>query len=477
VHKELKKNSVISAMFLFLQTGYSGIIGLISNIILTAFIEPAAFGLYIIVLSIISILNYFSDIGLVGALIQKKEIDDKDIATTFTVQQILIITLITIGFFATDFIRNFYKLGNDGILLYWSVLISFFLSSLKSVPSLLLERQVQFKKIAFVQMLEQTVFNIILCIAAILGYGVYSFVYAILLRSFVGLVAMYSLNFWVPKIGIYKDRLTYLLSFGLPFQASSFLALFKDDLIILFLGNESVIGLTGVGYIGWAKKWAETPLRIIMDNLTKIMFPMLSRLQDKKADFNKVFNEFLFIQMVILVPTMTMMLIAMPHLINLIPKYGKWTEALPYFNIFVISSMITSFGAPFLTALNALKKVSIPFITMIVWTAISWILVPLLSNIYGFYGFPLTHLVISLTYIIVIFVARRHIHITFFKDIGIILMSSLFAALCVFVLNYYISSIVVLILSVLIGYAAWYASMKFIFKRDIIRELRSIITA
>src|SRR5438045_2047351 len=107
--QDLKRRSFISTLSLFFQSGYSAFLGLIANLILTILLSPKIFGIYITVLSIISFLNYFSDIGLAASLIQKKEVTDDDLRTTFTVQQILILTLILIGFFATGFIRSFYR--------------------------------------------------------------------------------------------------------------------------------------------------------------------------------------------------------------------------------------------------------------------------------------------------------------------------------------------------------------------------------
>src|SRR3989344_8565852 len=102
-NNELKKRSFVSTMSLFLQSGYSAILGLIANLVLTVLLSPHIFGIYITVLSIIAFLNYFSDIGLAASLIQKKDLSDEDVKTTFTVQQILIISIIAVGVFATSF--------------------------------------------------------------------------------------------------------------------------------------------------------------------------------------------------------------------------------------------------------------------------------------------------------------------------------------------------------------------------------------
>ena len=126
---QLKKQTILSTLSLFFQSGYSAILGFAANLVLTILLSPQIFGIYFTVLSIIAILNYFSDIGLAASLIQKKEIEDREVMTVFTVQQILIITIVIIGFFASPFIVSFYKLPAEGKFLYQALLASFFFSS------------------------------------------------------------------------------------------------------------------------------------------------------------------------------------------------------------------------------------------------------------------------------------------------------------------------------------------------------------
>src|SRR3989344_9382547 len=189
----MHKQIITSIMSLFFQSGYSAFLGLIANLILTILLTPTIFGMYITVLSIISLLNYFSDIGLAASLIQKKEITDDDVKTTFTIQQILIIMLIAIGFFSTSFIRMFYNLPIEGVYLFWGLLLAFFISSLKTIPSVFLERKIQFQKIVVVQVMENTVFYLLAIILAVSSLGIMSFTYAVIARAIVGLIAMYSI--------------------------------------------------------------------------------------------------------------------------------------------------------------------------------------------------------------------------------------------------------------------------------------------
>lgn len=405
---DIKRRSFISTMSLFFQSGYSAFLGLVANLILTILLSPKIFGIYITVLSIIAFMNYFSDIGLAGALIQKKEIDDDDLKTTFTIQQGLTFVLVVIGFYLTPFIQKFYDLPPDGTMLFQALLIGFFFSSMKTIPSIFLERKIKFEKIVFVQVVENTVFYSAVSLFALLGMGLQSFTIGVYLRAFVGLILIYTIQFWMPKIGISIKSLKRLLSFGIPFQASSFLALFKDDLIILYLGK--VIGFEGLGYIGWAKKWADAPIRIIMDNVSKVIFPLLARYQDAKEQLKNLSEKILYYQTSLIAPTIVGMIITMQYFVNAIPNYQKWQPALPLFYIFALSSLILSVSAPFMNLFNALGKVKLSFSFMVVFTLLTWVLTPIFTKFYGYLGFPLVHIIVSTSFIAVLYVAKRMYH-------------------------------------------------------------------
>lgn len=471
----LKKRIIISAISLYLQSGYSAALGLVANLVLTILLSPATFGIYITILSMISILNYFSDIGLAASLIQKKEITDEDVRTTFTIQQLLILTIITIAFILTSFIMRFYNLPNDGKYLYWAVLFSFFLSSLKTIPSVFLERKIQFQKIVMVQILENSVFYLSVIIFAILGFQLKSFTYAVILRSISGLVLIYIISPWIPKIGVNWTHLKQLLKFGVPFQAGSFLALFKDDLITLYLGK--VLGFAGLGYIGWAKKFAEAPIRIIMDNLSRVMFPVMARIQEDKQKLANLIEKILHYQTLILAPSIFGIGFIINPLIHIIPQYGKWAPAIPLLYLFCLSSLFSSYSTPFTNLFNALGKVKIYFSFMLIWTTMVWILTIILTPRFHLYGFPITQLALSSTFLLVIWQAKKLVKFQFLKSVYKPLLSSLFMGI---VLALYISfihiSLISFILTVVIGVTTYFIFLLVLFKINLISEIKSLLS-
>lgn len=412
----VKERSVKGIVALTTRTFFLQAVNFVGIFLLTVYLSPSVFGIFYVVSAIISFFTYFSDIGLAAALIQKKEtLTEKDLKTTFTVQQILIITIVLIVFRSTDFITKLYGLDQSSVVLLQTLAFSLFLTSLKTIPSVLLERKLEFQKLIIPQLAEALVFNIVAVFLAAKGRGVESFTYAVLARSLVGLVLIYLISPWRVGLDFSKETLGRLLSFGLPYQLNTFMALVKDDLMTIFLGK--VIGPAGLGYVGWAKKWAEAPLRFFMDNVIKITFPAYSRLQESPEKLKKAVEMSLFAISSLVFPGVIGLSLLAPSLIAVIPKYAKWEPALLSLYFFGISSLWAALSTPFTNLLNAVGKIKTTFRLMVMWTVLTWGFTPLLIIKFGFLGVALSQGLIGFSGIIVIYFVKKTINISILNSL------------------------------------------------------------
>jgi len=420
----IRQKAVKGIVALTGRTFFIQIIAFSATFLLTIFLSPAVFGVFYVVSACISFLSYFSDIGLAAALIQKKEtLTDSDLQTTFTIQQGLVLFLCIIMFLLSPYIGAFYKLDGSGIWLLRSLMFSFFLSSLKTIPSVLLERKLEFNKLVIPQIVETIGFYAVSVILAWRGFGIASFSYAVLVRATLGLVVLYTIAPWRISIGCSKSVAKKLLRFGIPFQLNSILALAKDDLMTIFLGR--ILSFTEIGYIGWAKKWAEVPLRLIMDSVIRVTFPTFSRLQHDKAFLGKAIEKTLFGLAVTIIPISMGLLFFIEPVVSLIPKYGKWYPALFSFYLFVITSLVASFSTPLTNALNAVGKIKITLFLMAFWTVATWVLTLTFIPLVGFAGVALAQSVLSLSIFIVVALVKKVSPFSFIKSVRIPIAASI----------------------------------------------------
>lgn len=406
---QIKSRSVFSASTLVAQSFYSAVLGFVAFFILTLKAGVYLLGIYNTVLAMMAFFNYFTNLGLAAAIVQKKDIKECDLSTAFFIQTTLSVIAVVAGFLATRLVFKFYQdLPPDAVYLYWVMLVSFFLLSLKTVPSVLLERKIEIYKVVLVQMVENTLFYLSIIVFVLLGFEIGSLIVAVFLRSVVGLVLIYILNPWLPKLLFSWTSAKRLLSFGIPFQGNSFLALVKDDLLTIYLGG--TIGFTNLGFVTFGKKYAEFSLRMVMDNLNRVAFPLFSRFQKQAKMLKKSVEKVLFFESFLIFPIIIGALFIFDSLLRSVPGYfDKWQPALFSFYFFSFSAFFISLSTPFINLFNSIGKVKLSLYFMIFWTALTWITVPLFINLFGFNGISVAFFFMSLTSIIVFQTARRFV--------------------------------------------------------------------
>ena len=414
--KSLGKKAITGATVLASRTVALQLVNFVGYFVLTIFLSTKDFGTFIIVSALIDIAGYFSDIGLAAALIQsKKEPEEKEIWATFNLQAILVLTLVLIISAVSGKIKRIYNLDIEGYRLLLVFLASLFISSLKTVPSVLLERKLEFKKIIIPQIVEALVFNSIVILLVWKGWGLRSYTVAVLARSIVGTLLMYLINPVKIKLYLSFKPLKRLLKFGLPFQANSLLAVAKDKLLILLLA--SILGVEGVGLIGWAEKWANLGLRYVLDPMLKVAFPLFARIQNDYKKLRQALEKSLYFLTLFVYPMLAGSGFVIYKMVNIWPKYQKWQPAVTALVIYIVSAFFASFSTLLTNLLMAIGQVKDVLKLMVFWTLLSWGIMPLLSMKLGIEGAALGSMIISLSWPLPYWLSKRQIRFSLFSQI------------------------------------------------------------
>jgi len=421
--KKVKSKSIFSALSLIGQSSYSAILGFVAFFILTLKSGVYLLGIYNTVLASISFLNYFTNLGLAAALIHKKKITDIDLNSAFILQFVLVTLAVIGGFLLTGKVFAGSSLPASAKYLYWSVLISLFLLSLKTIPSVLLEKKVEIYKVVLVQSAENSVFYITIIIMVLMGYGIEALVVGVLLRSIIGLVFIYFLKPWRPRLAISFSSIKNLLAYGIPFQGNSFVALVKDDLMIIYLGK--VLGFEKLGFITFGKKYAEMSLRLITDNINRVAFPLFAKFQENEKYLKKSLEKVIFYSSLIVLPVIIGSLFVFDTLLKIVPGYfQKWHLALFSFYFFSFSTLFVSFTTPFINLFNGIGKVKISLLFMVLWTALMWLMIPPAIGLFGYNAVSVVFFIVSLTFIFVVYQAKKYVHFSIFSSLKNVFIAS-----------------------------------------------------
>ena len=466
--KVVKGIGILTARTFFIQAISFG-----ANVLLTVFLEPGEYGVFFLVSALINFLAYFGDIGFAASLIQKKEkLTQIELRTIFTAQQILVATIFVSVLLLTPVIENVYKLDQKSIYLLWAVAFSLVLSSLKTIPTVLLERQLEFNKWVIPQIVETIIFNVVVVFLAWRGFGVASFTTGVLLRGFSGLLITYMVQPWLPGISFSISAFKSVLKFGVPYQANALLAMVKDDGMTLLLAG--ILGQNGIGLLGWAQKWAYAPLRFFMDQVIKVTFPAFSRLQDEKQELSNAASRTILFICLLTFPSIMILILIIPSLTLIIPKYSKWIPALTALILISITSAFAAVTTPLTNTLNAIGKISITFKLMLMWTFLTWVFVPGLAMLYGLDGAAFGFTLVGLSSFVAIFIASKYIKVDYLQSVGKPLIGAMLTGVALQSIRYVLPASIIQVVLMVVGGIILYSAVIFILEPKIIDMARSI---
>lgn len=473
---EVKKQAVKGVAILAGRGILLNFIAQVSQFALLAFLTQSQMGVFWIVSAAVAFFIYFSDIGLAAALIQKKEaVTDKDLKTTFTIQQGLMGIIIVAFLFLAPQISKVYNLGQDGVYLLYALAASLALASFKTIPSVLLERKLMFGKLVLPELIETLVYNVIVVVLAARGFGITSFTWAVLARAVVGVLAIYIISPWKPGIYISRKSVAELLKFGIPYQVNTFIALIKDQGITLLLGRS--VGASGVGYIGTSQKLAQMPLRLFMDPVTRVSFPAFARMQKHREELANAVTRSILFMCFLTFPAIVGFWILAPLIIELVPQYGRWLPIMGFYGFFAASAMISSATTQLTNLLNAIGKIKTTFYFMVMWTILTLIFVGGFSSVWGVYGAALGHSIVASSSVIVIFYVKRIVGFSIAKSMLPPLFSSFIMAVCMITLRMILPVNYVNLFVIILTGGMVYLSSSFIFiGSQLVEDAKKIIT-
>lgn len=451
--QEIKHKTTSSVIFLSLRNIGIQAIAFIGFFLLSYLLGTDEVGVFAIVSESVSILGYFSDIGLAAALIQQKdEVTKDELQTTFCIQQTLVILALLI---AIPIVKK-QQIGFNETWIVISLCFSFMAASLKTIPSVLLERKLNFKLLSTIDIIENITFYVIAVIFAFLGFGTLSYAIATFVRSFLGLTLIYKYISWPIGFSFSKNVAKKLFKYGIPYQLNSFISVAKDRLSNLFVAQ--IIGTTSFGILAWAQKGPRMPLSF-MDAIMKITFPTFARLQDHKDLLKKSLDKSLFFIALVVFPALIGISFIGSDFIYIVPKYTKWLPAILPMYLYSINYAIAAITTPITNAFNAVGKITLTTRFMLLWTVLTWIFFPILSWKFGFVGTALASVIVGISSFIVWIVAKKEFDINIFMSIKKPFLGSILMGLVLFGINQlnlnHILNVIVKVLSGCLIYATF----------------------
>ena len=381
-------------------------IGFLGGILLARLLSPSEFGLYAIVLFVLSFLITFGDAGLAASLVrQPREPFEADYQAVFTFQQVLVVSGVILFWLAAPWVAGAYHLPRHDSWVFRLAALSLLCTSFQAIPSARLERHLSFDKLAMVEVAASFVFYSTAVALAWKGMGALSFAIAMFARSLIGAILVNRVSPWRIRWRWEWARARVHLRFGLPYQASGFVCGLKDSIIPVFIGL--LLGAASVGYVNWALMVAAYPL-LPMGILQRVYLPAFARLQLQRESLARFVEQVLRATNALVAPAAILILVSIGPFTRYV--FGqKWLPAVPLFYFFWVVNLFVPTFTPLLALVNALGHPGTALKFAVMWMLGTWILGAPLILAFGTIGFAMANLCVSFSNLLLYRHLRVHL--------------------------------------------------------------------
>ena len=324
------KKDLLSGVFYTAIAKYSGIlVSLVIAGVLARLISPDKFGIVAVVTVITFFFSIFSDLGIGAAIIQNKELQQKDLnhLFSFTVWSGCILTLL---FFLCSWPISFFYEEPSMRTVTQLLAINLFFASVNIVPNALLYKAKAFKFLAWRSLGVQIIGGVIAILAALGGAGLYALIINPILSSILLFIISYR-----------KYPQTLEMTWGLPsirkifkFSAYQFMFniinYFSRNLDKLLIGK--YMGMSPLGYYEKSYRLMMLPLQNITFVITPVMHPVLSDYQNDMGKLGNAHERIVRLLAFIGFPLSILLYFCSDELILLF--FGnQWLPSIPVFRI------------------------------------------------------------------------------------------------------------------------------------------------
>jgi len=327
---DLTGRTVSGLRWSYLASGVNAVLQVAVTAFLARLLYPDAFGVVAMAGVLLRFGQYFAQMGVGRALVQRPDISNRDIRAAFT-SSVLLGAALSALFWVAAPLSVFLFHDPQVVPILRVSGLSFVLAGLSTTALALLQRELRFRSIAVIEMASYALVYGPLGVAlAYAGLGPWSLVAAALGQTALTAVLAYSFSRHTVRPSLDTASLRALYSFGSRVSGISVLEFLALNLNPLWIGNR--LGATALGIYNRGFSLINVPAYYFTASLTRVMFSSMSRVQTDTAKLRRTYIAVTAVFAALLIPACWGAAAASQQVV-LVLLGPRWTEAIPIFAI------------------------------------------------------------------------------------------------------------------------------------------------
>jgi PST family polysaccharide transporter len=340
LNKDLRQRSISGGAVTVSSQGVKFCLSMVSAAVMARLLSPADFGIVAMALGTFGFLHIFKEAGLSTATVQRQGLSTAQVSNLFWVN-LAISGCITLLMMALSPLIAWFFREPRLVPITCVLSLTFVLNGAAVQHLALLNRQMQFRTIAFIEIFSMAGSLVIGIAMALLHCGAWALLGAAVGLDALGLVLTLRSSPWRPGPWKRNAGTRSLLRFGAHLTAGDFFLSLVKGLDTTLIGR--VYGTTPVGLYSRAYSLLMRPLDQVISPVSAVLLPALARVQSDPARYRRSFLR--AFEMIATVSFFsTGLLLSLAHPITLLLLGPKWESAAAMFAGFTLAALYMPFA-------------------------------------------------------------------------------------------------------------------------------------
>lgn len=299
------------------------------TVVLARLLEPKDFGTVALLTVFLALGTVFVNSGFGTAIIQKKEVEDRDLDSVLYLS--LAISLLLYGLFwlSGPLVAAFYGDPVLSPVLRWMAL-GLILGAVNGVQNAVLTREMRFQASFWCNVIQIAAYGGVGVWMACAGYGVWSLVVGSLVSRAAGVVACWFLIGWRPRLQFCWATVRQLFGYSWKILAATLNDTLFTNLYNLIIGK--LFNATMLGYYNRGQSIPMTVMGSVNATISGVIFPALSHCQDDPAQMRALTRRMITTSCFFVFPAMFGLAAVAEPLVRLLLT-DKWLPCVPFLQL------------------------------------------------------------------------------------------------------------------------------------------------
>ena len=284
----LKKSAFSGIKWTASSAAVTAALQLLQVAVLARILDPKDFGLMALAMLVIGFGQAFLDMGVSNAIIYKQGITAGQLNSLYWLNVLCGAVLFALLTVSAPLVASFYEEKElTGLIRLTAA--AFLIQPFGQQFMVLLQKDLAFDKLALVEMLNKGVMLIVSAAAALAGYGVHSLAYGLLVSVSVSTLLYMRIGskIYRPAFAFDPGGIGEFARFGFYQMGERTINYFNFHIDTLLIGK--LAGAADLGLYNMTKQLVLQPISIVNPILTRVAFPVMTRIQDQTGKLREVY--------------------------------------------------------------------------------------------------------------------------------------------------------------------------------------------